>query len=334
MTKRVLVNKGQCELIALKIKPLCFRKNHFERPFLNFSSDSETKLRAFLFAVAICHQTYTLVDKKRNIVGWNCIEDVFTQLGKENSRLLDPKYLKNLSINGLVQELKIVFSFGEDVNNCTLDRLEERASFIIQIAKALIEKYNGGVENLLKKSDGFILREKNGLYSLLECFEAYKDPFKKKSTVFIQLAVNAGLFSPRDLDLIDPVVDYHMQRLMLRTGCIEVVDENLKKALQDRKKIKSDEDVRGATVEAIRILSKFSGKNFFDMDEILWSLGRSCCQEKTLCQNKVCNKRPCTFFDIVDIKEHNNCIFENVCLGRDSEDYRRYWQPMVDTHYY
>ena len=79
---------------------------------------------------------------------------------------------------------------------------------------------------------------------------------------------------------------------------------------------------------------EMANKDFFEMDEILWSLGRSCCKEKTLCADKACNKNPCTFFSFIDIPDHNNCIFEGVCLGSNDESYRKYWQPIVDTHYH
>ena len=334
MSDKVIVNNQQCELIAKRILPLRFRKDHFERPFLTFPSNKETKLRAFLFAAAICHQTHTLINKKKNLKGWSCLEDVFTLLGKENSQLLNPEFVANLSSAELSEKLKPLFADDGDPENCTLDRLEERSNFLIQISKVLLEKYAGKVENLLDLSDGFLLKNQNGLYDLLKDFEAYSDPLRKKSTVFIQLAVNANLLQLKDLESIEPVMDYHMQRLLLRTGCIEVVDEELKKSLQNKEQIPSDEDVRKASVEAIRFMGKIANKDFFEMDEILWSLGRSCCKEKTLCTDKTCNKNPCTFFSFVDIPDHNNCVFEGVCLGNNDESYRQYWQPIVDTHYY
>ncbi len=334
MSDKVIVNNQQCELIAKCILPLRFRKDHFERPFLTFPSNTETKLIAFLFAAAICHQTHTLINKKKNLKGWSCLEDVFTLLGKENSQLLNPEFVANFSSAELSTKLKPLFADDGNPENCTLDRLEERSSFLIQISKVLNKKYDGKVENLLQLSDGFLLRGQNGLYDLLTDFDAYSDPLRKKSTVFIQLAVNAKLFKVKDLESIEPVMDYHMQRLLLRTGCIEVIDKELKKSLQNKEQIPSDGDVRKASVVAIRFMGKSANKDFFEMDEILWSLGRSCCKEKTLCIDKTCNKNPCTFFSFVDIPDHNSCIFEGVCMGNNNEAYRKYWEPIVDTHYY
>ena len=334
MSEKVIVNNKQCELIAKRIYPLRFRKDHFERPFLTFPSDKETKLRAFLFAAAICHQTHTLINKKKNLKGWSCLEDVFTGLGKANSLLLKPEFLEKLSSIELSEKLKPLFADDGNPVNCTLDRLEERSNFLIQISKILLEKYGGKVENLLNKSEGFLLKNQNCLYVLLKDFEAYSDPLRKKSTVFIQLAFYANILEIKDLESIEPVMDYHMQRLLLRTGCIEVVDEELKKSLQNKEHLSSDEEVRKASVKAIRFMGKLANKDFFEIDEVLWSLGRSCCKEKTLCIDKTCNKNPCTFFSFIDIPEHNHCVFEGVCIGNNNESYRKYWQPIIDTHYY
>ncbi len=334
MSTKVTVNEQQCELIAQRISPLHLKKSHFERPFLTFPSDKETKLRAFLFISAICHQTHTLINKKKNLKGWECLEYVFTDLGKINSNILDPNFLSTLSPADLSEKLKPLFSDDGSPENCTLDRLEERSNFIIQISKILVEKYGGKVENLLKLSGGFLLGNSNSLYELFKDFKAFSDPLKKKTTVFIQLSSDAKLYQIKDPESVEPVMDYHMQRVLLRTGCIEVVDEELKKSLINKELIDSDEDVRTAAVEAIRLISKVAKKDFFELDFILWSLGRSCCKEKILCIDKICNKKPCTFSNMVNISEHTRCVFEGVCLGNSNEQYQKYWEPIVDTYYY
>ena len=215
---------------------------------------------AFLFAAAICHQTHTLINKKKNLKGWSYLENVFTHLGEERSQLLDPAFIAKQSSAQLSDKLRPLFAEDGDAGNCTLDRLGERSEFIIQISKVLLERYDGKIGNLLKKSKGYLSQGQNGLYDLLGEFEAFSDPLRKKSTVFIQLAVNANLFELKDPESIEPVMDYHMQRLLLRTGCIEVVDPNLKKSLQDKELIPSDEDVRKVSVDAIRLMGKIANK--------------------------------------------------------------------------
>jgi hypothetical protein len=334
MPDKVIVNEPQCKLIGERIKPLQFRKNHFERPFLAFPADDETKLRAYLFSAAICHQTHSLANKRKNLKGWSCLEDVYTSLGIANSSLLDPAFLASLSPEDLSVRLKPLFSDDGNPENCTLDRLVERSNFLIQTSKLLNNKYAGRVENLLARSNGFLINNGTGLYELLGESEAYADPLRKKSTVFVQLINSANLFKIRDPEHIEPVMDYHMQRLLLRTGCVDVLDESLRKSLLQRMHLSSDEEVRKACVEAVRVIAGISGKSYFEMDEVLWSLGRSCCKDKTLCADGVCNQNPCSFHSSFDIVEHKKCFFDGACRGKNDVSYRNLWQPVVDTHYY
>lgn len=331
---KVIINQHQCELIAERILPLRFRAVHAERPLISFSASLETKLRTYLLLTAICHQTYTLINRKKNLVGWNYLEDRFIAFGRSNSQLIDPKYLSTLNSEELSNQLRILFTEDSGSEKCTLDRLAERSKFIIQIADVLNKKYDGKVENMFKYKDGKIANSVPNLYEMLTDFDAYADPFKKKSTLFLQLVHEAKLYELRDLDLIVPIMDYHMQRLLLRTGCIEVVDSALRKALQSKESLKTDNDVRKASIEAIKIISKYSNKNYFELDGILWSLGRSCCQEKMICVDGTCNKKPCTFFMYLDLPQHEYCIFGKVCKGYMNKEYRKYWEPIVNTTCY
>ncbi len=183
---KVIVNEEQCQLIAQRLMPLEIRPHHFQRPYLTFPSDRETKLRAWLYSTAICHQTHTLINKKRHLKGWDCFEYVYANLGKENSPMLDPRFLARLTVNQLIEKLKPLFSDDGNPEKCTLDRLEQRAQFIIDISKKINKEYGGKIENMLRKSDGLLFNNGTGLYELLEQFPCFADPLRKKSTIFIK----------------------------------------------------------------------------------------------------------------------------------------------------
>ena len=331
---QVVVNEEQCKLIAEKLAPLNFRKELLQREYLTFPADRETKLRVFLYSAAICHQTHTLINRRKNIKGWNCIEFTYAGLGKTNSNLIDPAYLATLSPVELAEQLKPIFSEDGNPENCTLDRLEERSQILINISKKLNQEYHGKIENLLEKTENKLINQHQGLYELLEKFPAFGDPLRKKSMVFIMSTLDANLLILEDPENMVPVMDYHMQRLLLRTGCVEIIDPELKQTLQTKKLLKSDEEIRTACVEAVKLLCQFSNRNVLEMDNFLWSLGRSCCRDKILCVDKTCSKNPCTFNLFVDLPEHKSCLFESVCKGKDNEEYRRYWQPQVNTTHY
>ena len=334
MKNKVEINKEQCKKIGNIVKNYKFKPSFYKRELITFKADKETKARTYLYAVAICHQTHTLINKKLNLKGWDYLSCVFINLAKNKSDLLNPENLSSLSIKELSNTLKKLFSDDNNPENCTLDRLPERAEFLIQTAKIIKEKYNNKITNLLKLSDGFLFNKSKGLYELLEEFPVYSDKLRKKSTVFIKFLEDAGLIEIKDPKNFVPVMDYHIQRVMLRTGCVEITDSFLQEKLINKEKIKSDEEIRGSCVKAMKIISNISGFRITKLDDFFWSLGRSCCKEKTLCYNKECNKSPCTFESFVSLTSHDKCIFEQVCRGSMDEKYRKYWQPIVETHYY
>jgi len=331
---KVKLDLEQCERVADIIKKCKFKPSFCNRDFITLPIDKETKLRAYLYSVAICHQTHTLINQKLNLKGWDYIEYVFTNLAKDNSKLLKPDYLASLTVDELSNQLKSLFSDDGNPDNCTLDRLEERSKFLIETARVIKDEYKGEVNNLLNLSELKLLNKGKGLYEILEKIEPYSDPLRKKSTVFIKFIEEAGLAVIKDPENFIPIMDYHMQRVLLRLGCVEVLDINLQEKLRNKEKISSDVEVRNASVEAIKAISKIPGLNVANLNDFFWALGRSCCTEKTLCHDKKCCKKPCTFTLLVDLLSHNECIFQKICKGSSDEKYRKYWQPIVDTHYY
>ena len=249
--------------------------------------------------------------------------------------MLDIDFIISLSSSELVELLKPLFSDDNSVNNCTLDRLEERSEFIINIAKIIKEKFLGKAESLIKLSQGYLINNGKGLYELLDYFVPYStDPLKKKSTAFVKFLEEANLIRIQDPENFIPIIDYHAQRVMLRMGCVEIMNLDLKEKLQKMQEIDSDIVIRSNCVDAIRIIAEESGFSIPQIDDFFWSLGRSCCKEMMLCRDGICNKKPCTFNSIIDLSEHNNCIFENTCEGSKNDEYAKFWQPIVKTNFY
>jgi hypothetical protein len=265
------------------------------------------------------------------VKGWEYLEYVYTKLGKENSRVLDPFYLTTLSAYDLVEQLTPLFA---DDGECTLDGVEERARFLIEIGKIITTSYGGKITNLIDTADGYLLHNGTGLYESLAQFSSFTDLLRKKSTLIATFMIDAGLLQLKDPENLIPIMDYHMQRVLLRTGCVEVEDETLKNALQSRKNLSSDTTVRNACVDATRKLSLFSGRSLWQVHNFLWPLGRSCCNTKMRCVDPVCNKNPCTFFKFFNIQQHDTYLFAGVCKGSMNQEDRNYWQPLVDTHNY
>jgi len=328
----ITVNKEQSKKIGEIVKTLKFRPSFYERDFI--LADSPLKMAMHFYAVGICHQTYHLANPKLNLYGWDFLEYGFLDILKNAPHLLETEELIKLSQQELIEQIKPFFAEDNNPEKCTLDTLEERTHLWLDMAKVLHKHFDGKIENLFLQSDWEETQNAESLYKTLRLFEAYSDPLQKKSGVFLKLIADAGLVNLDKLTNIIPIMDYHMQRVLLRTGCIEVNDEELKSKLQNRQAIDDDEPIRVACIEAMDIIAETSAYHAFKMNDVFYTLGRSCCNEATLCRTHVCEKTPCTLTRAVVLESHEHCIFQTVCKGATDDNYHQFWQPQVQTHFY
>lgn len=328
-----VLNEEQCHKVAQAIKQLKLRKKFYSRPYLTLDVSEETRFRMHFFATAICHQTHQLYHPELKLYGWDFIEHVFIRLALADHELLKPEWLNGRGLQEIEQALKRAFAHAEKPLQSSLDRLEERARLMKNAAKLLMEKYEGQLGNLFELSGGKVSGPK-GLYRLMPEFEAFEDPQQKKSTLLIKFLEEENLIQIRDPEHFIPIMDYHMQRVLLRLGCVEITDLEYRQKILGRKPLASDEPIRGLCIEAFKIVAREAGHPVTKMNDFFWSLGRSCCNETTLCTDHVCEKNPCTFTEIVEITDHSRCVFQDFCPGAAHDDYRKLWQPVVETHYY
>ncbi len=330
----VALNDRQCRLVAKAIKPLTLKKDFYNRPYLNVDAEKETRFRMHFFAVAICHQTHQLYHPTLNIYGWDFIEHVFVKLAQSNDQLLHPDFLKVTSVSEIASKLAAEFSHNGDVVKCSLDRLDERAKLMKDAAEFLCNKFDGKVSEIFKRSNNTLISDGDGLYAKLSQMEAFADPQQKKTTFLIKLLEEDGLVKIQDPENFIPIMDYHMQRVLLRLGCVEITDDTLRQKILDRTTLDTDEPIRQLCIDAFKMIAENSGHPITKMNDFFWSLGRSCCHETTLCTDKICSKTPCTFTEIVEVPDHSKCVFQEICKGATNESYRNLWQPVVNTHFY
>lgn len=327
------VNTERCHRVGEALKSLRLKEDFYRRPYLNVDAPEEIRFRMHFFAVAICHQTHTLHHPGLDLWGWDYIEKVFTDLAGTDAQLLHPDHLLHCGTEALAGELAAVFSHTGKPEDTTLDRLHERAGLMRDAASHLINGYDGKVGRIFETAHSRLCGS-YGLYWLLPEFEAFADPQQKKSTFLIKLLEEDGLVQISDPENFIPIMDYHMQRVLLRLGCVEVTDEDLRKKLVSRETLQTDEPIRGLCIDAFKIIADTSGFPVTRMNDFFWSLGRSCCHETTLCSDGFCSKNPCTFTQIVDAGSHKICVFQDFCPGASDPAYRERWHPVVDTHFY
>ncbi len=332
--KNVRLNRSKATAVGSVLAKLNIRPAFYERPFLRLDTGAEMKFKIYLFAAGICHQTYSLHHPGKNLYGWDFMEYAFIRMLENQSPLLDTYYLSVQNTAEIKKELIAAFAYDPVAQSCNLDRLDERARMLKEMGTWLEEEFGGKALDFLRSTGQRLYFHGKGYYETLPALEAFQDPMKKKATFFLKLARDAGVLDILDKEKLIPIMDYHMQRVLMRLGCVEIVDDNLYHALAERKPLHSDVEIRNVAIEAMRIIAVTSGHDLLVMNDFFWTHGRSCCNETMLCRDKVCEKDPCSFFVAVDLKQHKQCVFESVCKAAEDERYARLWQPVVDTNFY
>lgn len=330
MTKAVSVNKKLSIELGRVVGKLKFRDAFLKRPFITTNLPDDLRASMFYYAVGICHQTYHLANPGKNLYGWDYLEFGFLEIAKQRPELLNSQYLSKLRPETLAPQISPYFSPDGQINNCSLDRLEERCRLWVDLARFLEEK-NSSFLDFLIAGNG----DADYFYHQLKETEAYSDPLLKKTSFLMKLLEDRNLINFNDQDKLIPIMDYHMQRVLLRTGAIEVNDPELKSALQNKKAVESDLELRAVCIESMKIIAQSSGYSILKMNDIFYTMGRSCCHENPVCAPPyTCDKSPCSLSLAVEIPQKHSCIFENICAGAQSEDYRSFWQPQIVTHFY
>lgn len=328
------INYPQCDKVALVLKELKPRPEFYSREFLKLPVDRETHFRAIAFSVAICHQTYKLQNPVLNLYGWDYLEKVYSNLAEQQSELLEPFRISAFSTDRLKLILSTLFSHDGDPANCTLDRLDERIAILKEVAEYSILHFGGSIESWFESFDNRLVNNGKGFYDKMKELKTFSDPLLKKLTFMIKLLEESGLIKILDPENFVPIMDYHMQRVLLRTGCVDITDRLLYRQISHRIKVKDDTEIRTSCVKAFKYIAEKSGHPVTRLNDFFWSLGRSCCNERTLCRSGNCEKTPCTFESIIALDSHKQCSFQDACKASTDDKYHRLWQPVVETNYY
>jgi hypothetical protein len=149
---------------------------------------------------------------------------------------------------------------------------------------------------------------------LLDHIGGYKeDPLRKKSNLLAMiLNQRPENFLPlRDDEQVEPVIDYHLQRVVLRLGLIDVVNEELKNKLINRQVLSPAEEwaVRYSAYRVDEQLAALSGKSTSDLDWLFFTARKFCPEmSEPDCQS---------------------CQMDPVCAHR-----KELFQPVIRTSFY
>ena len=331
----IRVVEEQCTRLAQRLVRVRVRADEFLVQ-AHTPEESRREANLWFFLLAICQATRTLqgtIDG-RWVRGW----DYLVRAARRAMRA-DPDRFTAARLVGITGEaLRSLFSDDGLAEHSTFDRIEERVSQWQDASRLLLARYQGDVMGLYEAA-GHRLRGEGGILARLAEFLAYSDPVEKKSFLFIMFASRCGAWKIEDLDNLRVAIDYHIMRIALRSGMVHVEDPELERRLRTREVVTAGEDnaIRQAVREACGFLVQRSGQSVFDVDNILWSMGRNCCfyDYDPICGEHPCWRQgQCTFIRAVAYDCPGLCLFDGVCLGSRDVAQRALWETNLYTHYY
>jgi len=337
MTANVRVNARKCRELGVRLKPVRVLSDPNIRRVTG-SDEKRSEAEFWFYVIAICQATKTLqgyIDGKW-LRGGDYLLAASRRRFDSDQDFFTARRMRSIRED----ELKALLSDDGDADRSTIDRVAERVGSLRDCARVLLRRFNGEIVRIYNVSEGYLIRKDGkGLINLLKNFRAYSDPVEKKSFLLLLYLNESGIWKIKDLENLKIAVDYHIMRIALRSGIVNVVNDALASRLFRRNRVKESEDyeVRRAVREACSLLSKHSGHNVFEIDTMLWNMGRSCCfyEHDPICNATICQKRDrCSFIKATDYSCLGKCIFDGVCLGSREDRYRRLWETNIYTEYY
>jgi hypothetical protein len=236
-----------------------------------------------------------------------------------------------------VAEYQALYAPDGDPAHTLINRAEERVAILRDLARGLLRDYGGSTLTLLAACDNRLhAADGTGLLDRLSQFEGYEDPHFKKAFVLLKFLDRLGLWQTQDAENLFIPVDYHLIRMALRTGIVSVTDTDLAEQLRGRSPSTEadDREIREVVKRAYKALEQHSGIDVFILDELFWTVGRSCCHyaRPTRCAN--CDFTDCSVMKSFDYRCPGCCPLATTCLGAHDEFYRGFFEPsLVTTHY-
>ncbi|MFZ2488921.1 MAG: hypothetical protein WAZ19_12480 [Anaerolineae bacterium] len=326
------VNEDQCARIGERLRRQTVHADEFL--FVPSSMpDAQIEANYWAFAIAICQHTKSLVGviDGRWRRGWDYL---ISATRRRREVFASPHAMATISADQLAALLSDTF----DPVTSTVDRLEERLEQLHDVARVLLEQYEGQAMNIYCWAGGRI-RGEGGIFERLAAIPAFTDPLDKKAQLLVGQLDAAGVWPLVDPEHLKVCMDYHAMRVALRTGIVEVTDPALHSALK-QKAVVSDEinhTVRRVVSDACDRVIAHSGVSVFEFDKWIWHLGRSCCfyDHEPICGPRTCHKMDiCTYIQAVDYACPGRCSLDGACKGSRDDAYKNLWETNVYTAFY
>jgi len=337
MNTSVRVNPEKCRELGFRLKPIRVLPD----PNIRRAGTIDEKRREaefWFYVIAMCQATRTLKGYIHGkwLRGGDYLLAACRRRFNSDQSFFTASRMKSIRED----EFKALLSDDGNPDHSTIDRVTERVGLLRNCAQVLLKRFHGDVMLIYKVSEGYLIRrDGKGLLNQLRNFRAYSDPVEKKTFLLLLYLNESGIWEIKDPENLKVAVDYHIMRIALRAGIVNIVDNSLASRLLQCKKVKQSEDleVRKTVREACSLLPEVSGHSSFEIDTMLWNMGRSCCfyEHDPICGSRTCHKREkCSFIKATDYLCPGKCIFDGTCLGSRDDSYRKLWETNVYTEYY
>jgi hypothetical protein len=292
----------------------------------------------YLALVAICHQTSPrgmppLQGHVNGVPlrGWDYLAAKLEEAVAANQELLDPECWAKLSAANIRR------LFVDEVTGDRLTDPEGRAALLRDLGKKMRRCGWHRADDFYANSHGNVAGGPTSLLAVLRQFTAYSDPVAKKSSFFLALMRNCGLWKYRDEHALPPPVDYHEVRGHLRIGTVRIVDTALAAKVRTGTAVSAAEDIaiRRCVGDAIVNISTASGiRNPSQLHYLFWNVFRSVCtRDSPQCFSMSAgNGLPRRYRTLILSELGNRCLFAEVCTSAGTAD--PICEHVVDTHYY
>jgi len=225
---------------------------------------------------------------------------------EKNPKVFSPEHLAEITQNELFEEI-----FADDNGPIPFPDRFARLEMTRDFGKWFMEK--GIKPSDIIQSAGKAGKPLRRLLDRLKKIPGYnEDPLEKKNLLLAMTMANRPerFIEVRDFYNWLPVVDYHLMRVALRLGLVDLhkneIYENEKRQFVSAE---TENDVRTSVFDAVVFLIRESGRSMSFIDELMWS-ARKYCPEM---EEPDCSK----------------CVFANVCKKRT-----KLFQPVFRTTYY
>lgn len=171
----------------------------------------------------------------------------------------------------------------DDGGSCPVPHLESHRQLQQAYGMTLVEQGHRGFGDLLATVADSVTPGRDLLERLARLPGYAEDPLAKKANLLVVILANRP---ERFLDLKDPrsvtpIVDYHLMRSCLRTGCVVIADPELRRRVEKRRWVDEweEEQIRSAAFDAINGLVSVSGLDQASVDGFFFTNARRVCVE-------------------------------------------------------